>query len=67
MPPDGKTIVCGHWHTSWGWYNLRHIGSGEFEEDSCFELFEDNGIIALDGCVAWTHKVNMLIISDENL
>lgn len=65
MPLDGKTIVCGHWHTSWGWYNLRHIGSGEFEEDSCFEPFEDNGIIALDSCVAWTHKVNVLVIGEE--
>lgn len=60
----GKTIVCGHWHTSFGNYNYHYEGSGEFESDSNFEPFVDSGIIALDGCTAHTHKVNILMIEE---
>ena len=58
----GKTIVCGHWHTSFGNYHYHGEGSSEFEKDSCFEPFIDKGIIALDGCTAFTHKVNVITI-----
>lgn len=64
--PD-KTIVCGHWHCSWGNYNIHHKGSGDFEKDSLFEPFIDKGIIAIDACTAWTHKVNILVIDEKNL
>lgn len=57
---ENKTIVCGHWHTSFGNYNYHHKGSGEFEEDSDFGIFEDKGIIALDACTAFSKKVNIL-------
>ena len=63
----GKTIVCGHWHCSWGNYNLHLKGSGEFTKDACFEPFVDNGIIAIDACTAWTHGVNVLIINEKDL
>lgn len=59
---DGKTIVCGHWHTSFGNYYYHGEGSGEFEKDSCFEPFIDYGIIALDACTAFSKKVNILVI-----
>ena len=55
-----KIIVCGHWHTSFGNYNYHNIGSGEFEEDSSFEPFIDECIIALDSCVAFSNKINVL-------
>lgn len=55
----GKTIVCGHWHTSFGNYKYHNIGSGEFEKDSSFEPFIDKGIIALDACAAFSNKVNI--------
>ena len=60
-----KIIVCGHWNTSFGNYKYHHIGSGEFESDSSFEPFIDEGIIALDACTSYSKKINILVI-DEN-
>lgn len=57
-----KTIICGHWHCSFGNYQYHNIGSGEFECDSSFEPFIDEGIIALDACTAFSNKVNILIL-----
>lgn len=57
-----KTIVCGHWHTSFGNYHYHNKGSGEFEKDSDFNPFIDKGIIALDACTSYTKKVNILVI-----
>lgn len=61
-----KIIVCGHWHTSFGNYKYHHVGSGEFTEDSCYEPFIDDGIIALDACTAYTKKVNVYKIDIKN-
>ena len=63
----GKTIVCGHFHTSFGNYKYHKKGSGEFETDSDFSPFVDKGIIALDSCVAWTKQINVLVINEEEL
>ena len=65
LDPAGKTIVCGHYHTSWG----HHIQSGtpEWEEGSDFRIYYDKGIIAIDGCTAYTGKVNVLVIEDDPL
>ena len=57
-----KTIVCGHWHTSFANYKYHHRGSGEFEKDSDFGIFKDSGIIALDACTAFSHKCNILTL-----
>lgn len=62
-----KTIVCGHYHCSWGNYNIHHKGSGEFTSDACFEPFIDKNIVAIDACTAWTHKVNVLVIEEKDL
>lgn len=59
----GKTIVCGHWHTSWGHSVLLKKGS-EWREDACFEPYIQEGIIAIDGCTYHTGKVNCVIIED---
>jgi len=59
---EGKTIVCGHWHTSFGNYTYHNIGSGEFESDSSFEPFIDKGIVALDSAIAYTHKCNIITL-----
>ena len=59
----GKTIVHGHWHNSTGWWR-NGIGS-KFGEDACFDIIEHDGCIGLDGCVAYTKKVNVLVIEDE--
>lgn len=71
-----KTIVCGHWHTSWGHANLHNIGYewgggidfGNGEDYSAhFEPFEDKGIIAMDACTAYSRQVNckVLEVTDE--
>ena len=59
----GKTIVHGHWHNSTGWWQ-KGIGS-KFGEDACFNIIEHDSCIGLDGCVAYTKKVNVLVIEDE--
>lgn len=62
----GKVIVCGHYHTSWGHANLDHKCS-EFGVDADFSPYRSKGIIAIDGCVHYTGKVNCIIIDDEEL
>lgn len=71
-----KTIVCGHWHTSWGHSYLHNVGYewgggidfGKGEDYSAhFEPFEDEGIIALDACTAYSGQVNCIVleVTDE--
>lgn len=62
--PD-KTLVMGHWHCSTGWAKAE--GLSEFGEDAKFEPFHGDGFIAIDGCTAHTHKVNVLVLEDEFL
>ena len=62
----GKTIVCGHYHTSWGHSKLHNDGD-EFDSTAKFEPFIDDGIIALDGCVHYTGKVNVIVLEDKFL
>lgn len=58
--PD-KTIVCGHWHSSWGNSKLHHSGT-EWGQTACFAPFVDKGIIALDGCTAYSNRVNVVVL-----
>ena len=62
---DGKTIYCGHWHTSYG-HSIIDNKCSEFGEDAIFEPFVKEGIVALDGCVAYTKKVNCYVL-EENI
>ncbi len=59
----GKTIVCGHWHTSYGHANFAGKGS-EWGEDADFSPFCAEGILALDACTAHSGKVNCVVIED---
>ena len=61
---DGKTIVCGHWHCSFG-HSRYHGNGGEFGPEADFSPYYDQGIIALDACTAHTRKVNCIVIEDE--
>ena len=63
---DGKTIVCGHWHASYG-HSCLHKKCSEFGPDACFEPFVDKGIMAIDACTAHTGKINCVVIEDELL
>lgn len=64
---DGKTIVCGHFHCSYGWSHIRQQYK-EFPEknhpdfEKSFQPFIDEGIIALDACTAYTDKVNCIVL-----
>lgn len=70
--PD-KTICCGHWHTSWGHSILRNDGR-EFPNKystnpdhryANFSPFIDEGIIAIDACTAYSHRVNAVRVNEK--
>lgn len=60
---ENKTIVCGHWHTSYGHSKYEHKGT-EFGEDADFSPYYGPGIIAIDACTAFSGKSNCLVIED---
>lgn len=63
MTLPGKTIVCGHWHASWGHSRLHHEGE-EFPQKTsddwrkAFQPFVDEGIIAIDACTPYSGFCN---------
>ena len=70
----GKTIVCGHWHTSWAHSNIHHQGT-EFNSPisamcgyntANFGIFKDNGIIGIDACTAVSGQVNVLKLGKQH-
>lgn len=61
-----KTIVCGHWHSSFGHSKYKGDGS-EFDDTANFSPYHDEGIIALDACTVVSGKVSVIIIEDEDL
>ena len=64
----GKTIVCGHWHTSWG-HHFINGDSDEFSNHANFNTFKKTNdlgtIVALDACTVFTHKVNCVVFDDK--
>ncbi|MBE6633253.1 MAG: hypothetical protein E7620_02800 [Ruminococcaceae bacterium] len=60
--PD-KTIVCGHWHTSYGHSKIAHSGS-EWGADANFAPFAANGILAIDASTPNSRRVNCVVIED---
>lgn len=59
-----KTVVCGHWHASYGHALIENKGT-EFGSDADFSPFYAEGIIALDACTARSRKVNCIVIEDD--
>ena len=60
----GKTVLCGHWHTSYG--HARYEGKGtEFGADADFSPYAANGILALDACTAFSRQVNCIVLEEE--
>lgn len=59
----GKTIICGHWHASFGHCNYEGKG-GEFENNPDFAPFVAEGIVALDACTIVSGFVNCVIIEE---
>lgn len=63
MTEVGKTIVCGHWHCSFGHSRYENDG-GEYDNDPNFSPYYGEGIIALDACTPRSRKVNCIVIDD---
>ncbi len=61
-----KTILCGHWHCSYGHAVYENRGS-EFGPDADFSPYYGPGVIALDACTAYSRKVNVIVLEDEEL
>ena len=66
----GKTIVCGHWHCSYG-HMLESLKTdswiSEFHDDAMWEPYRADGIMAIDRCTAHTGEVNIVVLEDELL
>ena len=63
MTVKGKTVVCGHWHTSYGHSNISKKGT-EFGKTAILTPFYAKGIIAIDGCTVSSGMVNCIVIED---
>lgn len=63
---EKKTVVCGHWHTSYGHSRFENKGS-EFDDDADFSPYIADGIIALDACTAHSGEMNVYIIEDKEI
>lgn len=62
---EGKTIFCGHFHTSWGHCYLHNDGP-EWDcglDKAKFTTFKDKGIRALDACTAYSRFVNCEVVN----
>lgn len=71
--PD-KTIVCGHYRTSYG--NVRkkfpkltedEYKKIEFANNDNFKTFTNDGIIAIDACTVISKIVNVLVLNEDEL
>ena len=58
-----KTVICGHWHTSYG-HAFIERSCREWGKDADFSPFYADGIIAIDGSVPNSLKVNCIVIED---
>lgn len=64
---NGKTIVCGHYHTSWGHCYLEEPGCEDEYEHGDFSPYYGEGIIAIDACTAYSGQVNVVVLEDDFL
>lgn len=68
---EGKTIICGHYHTSWGHSRIDRK-TKEFprkdrpqELKEAFAPYEKKGIIAIDACVHYSGLCNCIVINED--
>ena len=60
---EEKTVVCGHYHCSYG--HSRYEGRGtDIGPDADFSPYTAPGIIALDACTAFSGKMNCVVLED---
>lgn len=60
--PD-KTIVFGHWHTSWP--RAAWEGKEELGREADFSIYMGNGYIGIDAMTSHSGIVNVLVVEDE--
>lgn len=60
---NDKTLICGHWHCSDFHQKLGFIE--DFEKEN-YDIFYSKPLIAIDGCTALSHQVNVLVIDEDN-
>ncbi len=60
---EEKTVVCGHYHCSYGHSKYEGRGS-DFGPDADFSPYTAPGIIALDACTAFSGRMNCLILEN---
>ena len=60
---EEKTIVCGHWHASYGHAKYEKRGS-EFGVDADFSPYHAPGVIAIDACTAHSGQMNVIVLKD---
>lgn len=58
-----KTIVCGHWHCSYGHAKIDGKAT-EFGKDANFSPYKAKGVLAIDACTAVSGKVNVVVLED---
>ena len=64
---SGKTVICGHWHCSWGWSHIRQErkewpNKSRKDWKESFEPFVDDGIMAIDACTAYSGLCNVVVL-----
>ncbi len=61
---EDKTVVCGHFRTSYGHSVIDGICT-QWEADAVFTPYYSDGLIALDACTKRSGFVNCIVIDDE--
>ena len=61
--PEEKTVVCGHFHCSYGHAKYEKKGT-EFGPDADFTPYKAPGIIAIDACTAYRGRMNCVVLRD---
>lgn len=67
MVPDGRVIVSGHWHCSWGHSHIDQKrkewpDKNRWDWLESFDIWYRHNFIAIDGCVAYTKKLNCMVV-----
>ena len=60
---ENKTIVCGHWHSSYGHSRYERKRS-EFGDDADFSPYYGKGIVAIDACTVHSKQINCIVIEE---
>lgn len=56
---NGKTLVCGHWHSEDFWVHYENLSKN-------YNIYKRDNLIAIDACTIISGFVNVLIIDDKD-